>query len=367
MGVIGMDRNVILGTDSGSITEKSLDDCNEPDILADDVVNSGGCKLLSANTTITNYIKIHLKLNNIQTVRVYKTIQSDPENNAFHSSIINDYGHRVHCLKKIITNLSAGYTLDYKEIVQISDSMIKSTDIRSSSYIIKYTSQLKSADQHTYTHSVNVAFYAMLMAKWLGLSEKEILWAAQSGLLHDLGKTKIPSYILKKSGSLTESEYTVMRTHPLHSYTLLSDDSNIDMRIKEAALLHHERLNGSGYPLGLTSISRLARIVAIADVYDAMTSDRAYKKGVTPFKVFEYFQNEGAPLFDLHILNVFITNISALLVGSSVKMTSGDTAKIVFIPPNHPSSPVLSLNSEFIKLGNSNKSEIENFDIEYIM
>jgi HD-GYP domain-containing protein (c-di-GMP phosphodiesterase class II) len=208
----------------------------------------------------------------------------------------------------------------------------------------------------------------MLIAKWLGLSEKEISLAVQAGFLHDMGKTKIPACILKKKGPLTASEFSIMKTHPLRNYQLLSDASNIDMRIKEAALLHHERLNGSGYPMGLTSISHLARIVTIADVYDAMTSDRVYKKGVTPFKVYEYFQSESASLFDLHILNVFITNVSALLVGSSVMLTSGETAKIVFIPPDQPSRPVLCLNSEFIKLPVKNNSTIkENERCSYLI
>ena len=236
--------------------------------------------------------------------------------------------------------------------------MIKDMDNRESSYIVKYTSQLKSADQYTYAHSVNVAFYAMLMAKWLGLSKKEVSFAVQAGLLHDLGKTKIPSSILQKKGPLTAEEFTVMKSHPLQSYKLVYNCSNMDTEIKEAALLHHERLDGSGYPLGITSMSILARIVAIADVYDAMTSDRVYKKGATPFKVFEYFNNEGANLFDLHVLNVFITNISALLVGSTVRLTNGDIAKIVFIPQDRPSNPVLRLNDEFVTLPLAS-SEIE--------
>jgi HD-GYP domain-containing protein (c-di-GMP phosphodiesterase class II)/chloramphenicol O-acetyltransferase len=340
-----MDGSVVSDMNSGNIAEKQVVDCTESDILATDVISSNGCKLLSVNTVITDYIKIHLGLNHIQTIRVYNTIKSETENSGFHFSVVKDYRDTMCNIKRIITNLSAGHPLHHDEIVEISDSMVKNMDIRHSSNIIKYMSQIQSTDQYTYTHSVNVAFYSMLLAKWLGLSEKEISLTVQSGLLHDLGKTKIPAYILKKKGPLSTNEFSVMKTHPLHSCKLLSDCPNMDMRIKEAALLHHERLNGSGYPLGLTSISLLARIVAIADVYDAMTSNRVYKKGVTPFKAFEYFQNEGASLFDWHMLNIFTANMSAFFVGSSVKMTSGVMAKIVYIPPDHPSRPVVCINS----------------------
>jgi putative nucleotidyltransferase with HDIG domain len=342
-----MASNVIPEMNFDNFAEKSVTDCTESDILAADVFNSNGYRLLSVNTVITDYIKIHLGLNGIRTIRVYKTIKSETGNSGFSDSSIKNYGDTVCSIKKIITSLSAGHTLDYDEIAKISDIMVENTDISRSCYIVKNMSHLKSVDEYTYTHSVNVAFYSMLMAKWLGFHEKEISLTVQSGLLHDIGKVKIPPSILKKKGPLTENEFSIIKTHPLHSYELLSECSNMDMQIKEVSLLHHERLNGSGYPKGITSISLLARIVSIADVYDAMTSDRVYKKGVTPFKAFEFFLQKGISLFDWHILNVFITNMSAFLVGSTVEFTSGLKARIVYIPPDKPLRPMACINSNF--------------------
>jgi HD-GYP domain-containing protein (c-di-GMP phosphodiesterase class II) len=362
-----MDKGVLLGVNSDNFTEKTVADCTESDILATDVFNSNGYKLLCANTVITDYIKTHLGLNHIRTIPVYKTINSVTENSRFHGDIKKYYGDTVNSVKKIVTNLSAGHNLNYDAIVNLTDSVLKIGDIRHCAYIVKYINQIKSADQYTYTHSINVAFYAMLMAKWMGLREKEISLAVQSGLLHDLGKIKIPSSILKKKGPLTTEEYEVIKTHPMHSYKLLLDNADIDMAIKEAVLLHHERFDGLGYPLGTTSISFLACIIAIADVYDAMTSDRVYKKGVTPFKVFEYFQREGAGRFDWHLLNVFISHMSALLVGAFVKLTSGDTAKIVCILPDDPLTPILYLNSQFVKLPATYNSGKNKLDIECVL
>lgn len=362
-----MNRNLLSGVNSDNFVEKAVNDCTESDMLAADVYNSSGQKLLCANTEITDYIKNHLRLNNIQTIMIYKTTNSIAQNSNFRDNCKKYYGDKVSDIKKIVSNLSAGHELDYDKIVNLSDDIMKFSDIYHCCYIMKYTSKIKSADQYTYTHSINVAFYAMLIAKWLGLSEKEVLLAAQSGLLHDLGKVSIPSLILKKNGPLTKSEFAVIKTHPLHSYKLLLNNPDIDTQIKEAALLHHERINGSGYPLGTTSITLLARIIAIADVYDAMTSDRVYKKGVTPFKVFEYFLREGTNLFDLHILNVFIENISAMLVGSYVRMSSGDTAKIVCILPDNPLTPVLYLNSEFVRLSLTGNSKTNKLDIDYLL
>lgn len=341
-----MGSNIVSEMDFDDLAEKSVTDCTESDILAADVFNSNGYKLLSVNTVITDYIKIHLGFNGIRTIRVYKTIKSETRNSGFSDCFIKNYGETVCSVKKIITSLSAGHALDYDEIIKISENMVENTDI-SSCYIVKNMSHLKSVDEYTYTHSVNVAFYSMLMAKWLGLPVEEISLAVQSGLLHDIGKVEIPPSILKKKGPLTENEFSIIKTHPLHGYELLSECSNMDMQIKEVALLHHERLNGSGYPKGITSISLLARIVSIADVYDAMTSDRVYKKGVTPFKAFEFFLQKGISLFDWHILNVFITNMSAFLVGSTVEFTSGLKARIVYIPPDKPLRPIACIDSNF--------------------
>ena len=134
---------------------------------------------------------------------------------------------------------------------------------------------MREYDDATYIHCMNVALICNVFARWLRLSEEEIQNATISGLLHDIGKTQIPDSIIKKPGKLTDDEYNTIKRHPQEGYIMLKSSSLPD-GIRNAVLMHHERCDGTGYPLGLTGdkIGDYANIVSIADVYDAMTSAR---------------------------------------------------------------------------------------------
>ena len=139
---------------------------------------------------------------------------------------------------------------------------------------------LRSYDDYTYAHSVNVAVLCCVIGMGMGMSERDLNYLVTAALLHDLGKLAIPKEILNKPGRLTPDEYQLMKTHSTRSYQLLSKRWNISAHIKQTVLLHHENVDGSGYPQGLMGDeqSLSVRIVHVADVYDALTSERVYKK-----------------------------------------------------------------------------------------
>ena len=153
---------------------------------------------------------------------------------------------------------------------------------------------MREYDDATYIHCMNVALICNVFARWLRLSEEEIQNATISGLLHDIGKTQIPDSIIKKPGKLTDDEYNTIKRHPQEGYMMLKSSSLPD-GIRNAVLMHHERCDGTGYPLGLTGdkIGDYAKIVSIADVYDAMTSARVYRGPLCPFKAIALFESEG--------------------------------------------------------------------------
>ena len=158
-------------------------------------------------------------------------------------------------------------------------------------------------DDCTYTHSLNVALICNILAGWLRFSPAEKELATACGLFHDVGKLQIPAEIMKKPGKLTPAEYQIIKTHPLESYKLLSRYELPD-EVKNAALMHHERCDGSGYPYGFTydKINRFARLVAVADVYEAMTSSRTYRDALSPFKAITYFENDRLQKYDTEFL-----------------------------------------------------------------
>jgi putative nucleotidyltransferase with HDIG domain len=183
--------------------------------------------------------------------------------------------------------------------------------IDNNSIIINALSRIKSIDEYTFTHSINTAFYSMFIAIWMGLDDQQIINATQAGLLHDIGKIYIPNEILNKPGRLTEEEYEMIKKHTLYGYFLISEFGEFNPEVKRAVLFHHERTDLKGYPLSASSdyVGIISKIVAIADVYDAMTTDRVYKKGTSPSEAVEFLSNDGMKLLDSYILKVFIENI----------------------------------------------------------
>lgn len=162
-----------------------------------------------------------------------------------------------------------------------------------------------------------------------------------AGLLHDIGKLKIPKQIITKNGKLTDAEYRVVKYHPALGYEILKNTSVSD-RVKKAALMHHERYDGGGYPSGLKGeeITEFGRIVAIADVYDAMTANRVYRDGLCPYDVIEHFQKD-MNIYDPHFLLVFLEHTAESYVSNKVRLSNGEEGKILMINKTNISRPVV--------------------------
>ena len=210
---------------------------------------------------------------------------------------------------------------------------------------------MRQMDDNTYVHCMNVSLMCNVLARWLKMDEENIKTATVSGLLHDIGKLKIPEKIIKKPGRLTEWELSVARTHPREGYNILMA-APVDDHVKNAALMHHERCDGSGYPLKLTSaqIDPFAKIVAIADVYDAMTSTRAYHAPCSPFAAIAAFEKEGFQKYDPEFILTFLKNIVNTYILHRVRLTNGEEGDIVYINPDKLSKPTVRVGNKYIDL-----------------
>lgn len=221
---------------------------------------------------------------------------------------------------------------------------------------------MREYDDYTYIHSINVSLICNIFAGWLKLSKREIEIATLCGLLHDAGKLKIPESIMRKPSKLTPQEYSVVKTHSLQGYNILTD-YDINVNVKECALMHHERCDGSGYPLGLTGdkINPYAKIVAIADVYDAMTSARIYRGPLCPYKVISIFESEGLQKYDGKYILTFLEHIAETYMNNRVRLSNGLEGDVVFINKNSLSRPLIQCGSEFIDLTREPNLYIETF------
>lgn len=221
---------------------------------------------------------------------------------------------------------------------------------------------MRQYDDFTYMHSMNVSLICNVFAKWLNMSEKDVEILTLGGLLHDIGKLKIPDNIIHKPDKLSPAEYNIIKTHSLQGFNILKD-KDIDDNVKQCALMHHERCDGGGYPLGLTGdkINPYAKVVAIADVYDAMTSARVYRGPLCPFKVISIFEAEGLQKYDSHYILTFLEHVATTYMNNRVKLNNGLEGNVVFMNKNQYSRPMLQCGDKFIDLSKEPELYIETF------
>lgn len=203
---------------------------------------------------------------------------------------------------------------------------------------------LRSSDDSVYGHSLNVAMISRILGKWLKWSPSDLDNLVIAGLLHDIGKITIPPEILNKEGKLTDEEFEQIRWHPRAGYELIRD-LKIDSRIKKAVLQHHERCDGSGYPMKATEImlDDFAMVIAIADVYDAMTAARKYRAPLCPFQVIREFERDGYHKYKTEYLLTFLRHIATTYQNNRVILSDGQAAKIILLNQNSLSTPLVQL------------------------
>jgi HD-GYP domain-containing protein (c-di-GMP phosphodiesterase class II) len=212
-------------------------------------------------------------------------------------------------------------------VEDISDSVLRNPGVFIS------LSRLKNKDDYTYLHSVTVCALMVALGRHLGLGDNELREAGMAGLLHDLGKARIPLEILNKPGKLTDEEFAIVRKHPRDGFEMLAGETQSGAQAaRDVALHHHEMMNGKGYPEKLAGdqISQLARMSAVCDVYDAITSNRPYKSGWEPsesIRRMAVWSKEGH--FDNRVFQAFVKSIGIYPTGSLVKLQSGRLAVVL--------------------------------------
>jgi len=191
--------------------------------------------------------------------------------------------------------------------------------------------RLKTADDYTYMHSVAVCALMVALARQLGLSEADTREAGMAGLLHDLGKALMPMDVLNKPGKLTDDEFRIIKGHPVEGHRLLVEGQAASATVLDVCLHHHEKMDGSGYPdrLAGDKISLHARMGAVCDVYDAITSNRPYKAGWDPAESIRKMTEWTKGHFDERIFQAFVKSIGIYPVGSLVRLASGRLAVVV--------------------------------------
>ncbi len=237
---------------------------------------------------------------------------------------------------------------------------------RNSFHILDMLQCMRGYDDVTYVHCMNVALLSNLIGRnvYPEISHEELEVLTLSGLLCDIGKILVPEEVINKAGRLTLPEYNIAKTHVFHGNNILKG-LNLDPRIAEVAMRHHERCDGSGYPGGFRGdqIEEFARIVAIADTYDAMTTDRPYRPAICPFEVIHMFEREGLVKYDVKFLLQFLEKAAHAYVNTKVKLSTGETGRVIMINRKELSKPVVKVGDKYYDLSTETSIRIQNIII----
>lgn len=334
-----------------------------------DVYNFNDQLIIPSQTTLTDSLISHLEYYSIPKVRVAEDSASDKKDDSIsysekimHSDEFKDFHknfiQNIDALESSISKMIKEDT-SLDEIALLTQTNKLIPENTTTIGIFDMIHNMRQYDDSTYAHCINVSLICGIMGKWLHLSEEDENILIICGLLHDIGKLTIPDNIIKKSSRLTKEEFDIMKSHSLRGYELLKKQ-NIDKRIKNAALMHHERCDGSGYPNALTSnqIDDFAKIVTIADVYEAMTASRVYRSPQCPFQVISIFEEEGLQKYDPHYILTFLKRIVSSYMNNNVRLSDGRIGEVIMINQTKLSRPVVRIGNEYIDLSSDQELSI---------
>lgn len=298
-------------------------------ILARDVIDQYGRILIAAEMPLKQSIIDLLKRHHVTSVFVKTHHPKNYEIDITPDVITMETRLKLISSVKDAFSKSNGLTEHLPELECYVENVVYTLSKRKN--LLLYLTDINYANDYLFMHSVNVGLFSIVIGIAMNLPFDELCLLGMGGLLHDLGKTKISSELLDKEGKLTLTEFNELKKHASHGYKILKVDTHLDYRIIFMALQHHERCNGSGYPWGILKdkIHPLSRIVAIADVYDALTTDRVYRSRLTSFSAMQII-NEGDRIhFDHDVIMAFNKVVIPYHIGSSVTFNDGESGKVI--------------------------------------
>ncbi len=317
----------------------NLDQIQEGTMLAKTIMTLEGKILLSSGVTLNaEHIK-RLQTNGITEIYIEDEISKDIHVPDFIRDEITTEAKLL--VKKMMTNTSIRTSIDGRKVMEIVDKILES--ILANGDIIANLSDIRSVDDYTFSHSVNVCIYSLVIGIGLEYSSDRLRELGVGSLLHDIGKVRIPQSILKKPGKLTPDEFDEIKRHAYYGYEILKNTNGLNMTAAYIALEHHERIDGSGYPYQLkkNSIHKAAKIVAVSDVYDALTSNRVYRKKMAPHEVIDYITSRALHYFDPDIVDTFIRYVAYYPVGAAVILNNGEKGLVSKYNKHVPTCPVV--------------------------
>jgi len=328
-------------------------------VVQDDIYDADGNRLLikSGNTVTDVHIQRILNLNSGRdtiyvTGRTHRTMLSKkPDIEASNRTVLeksSGYAQVKDETFALLEEIARKKTVSQDSLMSVSKELSTRLETTSPTIIMSLINAMAPIDEYLQRHSVNVSLLNGLIGQWMGLTKDSIDRLVLIGLLHDCGKTQVPPLVLNAPRRLTGVEFEVIKMHAVFTYDLLSE---FPESIRYAASSHHERLGGTGYPRGLSDIEIMweARISAVSDIYDAMVSQRTYKKPRSPFGILALLGSQCGTDLDAEVVRVFVEQMPKELMNKPIMMSDGTIGIVRDYDTGDIEYPMVELNGHIIK------------------
>ena len=351
-------------------------------IVGRTIWNEAGHPLLQKGVVLTDRILFRLKQLHIKYVyiedkisygiEIEETIQPEVRN-----KIVNKITKSFHSVKEVKSE-QASFILEQqsKEIGVIVEDLL--TTILDSEEVLTVLTDAYVYDEYLYQHSFQVTLYSLAIAKEMGYSSEDLRLIGIGAMLHDVGKLLIPTDILLKPERLTNEEYEIMKQHTRYGFDLLRNLHSVSLLVAHCAFQHHERIDGSGYPRGLVDfeIHPFAKIIGVADVFDAVTSNRVYREKLLPSQGMDIIQAGSGTIFSPRVVEALCKSVVHYANGTVVRLSDGRRGIVSKQHMKHPDRPYLRIFEEDdkildatyeISLIDSPNLLIDKVELEYVM
>jgi putative nucleotidyltransferase with HDIG domain len=339
-----------------------ITDVRPGDRLTEDIYNSFGLHVLSKGTTLSEKELSRMYQHQVDYIEIEwrpsQTANTEEAPNSKYNPILRPlYNDAIAGAEQLFERALEEGRIYEEDLKQSFQPLVE--NFRAERDVVSLLLMLNSQDDYTYQHSVQVGMLSYYIARWIGWSEEETVRAGKAGFLHDIGKCKIADAILNKPGKLSQEEYAIIQNHPQFGYDILQNSFD-DPDIALAALQHHERMDGKGYPQGLTreNIHPMARIVAVADVYSAMISSRVYSVKKDLLHVLRELHQISFQELDPEVTHTFIRHMVPNFIGKKVELSNGQTGNIIMTHPTDYFRPLVQVGDQFVDLSVQQNLEI---------
>ncbi|MCA1032316.1 HD-GYP domain-containing protein [Bacillus timonensis] len=329
-----LQEGCILSEDVFSLT-------NKPIIPKETILQDEHIKVLKA--FLINDVKVHPRLHNGNLFKPSELLTENEKNEETQKPFLKQYLSVVKEYKKMFQSWQAGSAVDIGQVRGLLLPLVE-VGLENSEEIFKLT-QYVNKEEYQFHHSVTVALISACIGKKQNLDKGDVIQLALAGFLSDCGMSKVNPKLLTKSDALSENERKEIQQHPLYSYKMLEKVTLLKDSVKISVFQHHERLDGSGYVLGTKSekLHLFAKIIAVADVYHAMGSDKPYRSKKPPFKVIEEMNQDGFGKFDVQMVKELTNLVTKLSIGNKVRLSNGYIGEVVYKDEMNSTRPMVKM------------------------